>query len=122
LPLNPLPPAKALVHGHCHQKAFGTMKSMRKIVGSIPGLEYELIDSSCCGMAGSFGLEAEHRAASTSMAEISLLPAINAAPPETPVIANGFSCRHQIAHGGGRKARHIALVLREALNAGGAVP
>ena len=116
LPLKQLPPAKALVHGHCHQKAFGTMKSMRKIVGSVPGLEYELINSSCCGMAGSFGLESEHSAASKAMAELSLLPAITAAPPETLVIANGFSCRHQIAQSGGRKARHIALVLRDVLD------
>ncbi len=92
------------------------MKSMRKIVGSIPGLSYGLIDSSCCGMAGSFGLEAEHRAVSQAMAEASLLPALRAAPPEARLIANGFSCRRQIEHGSGRTARHIALVLREALN------
>ncbi len=91
LPFKELPAAKALVHGHCHQKAFGTMKSMRKIVGSVPGLAYELIDSSCCGMAGSFGLEAEHRAASEAMAELSLLPALRNEPEETRVIANGFS-------------------------------
>jgi hypothetical protein len=117
LPFAELPAAKALVHGHCHQKAFGAMKSLRKIVGSIPGLSYELIESSCCGMAGSFGLEAEHRAASRGMAELSLLPALRAAPEETRLIANGFSCRCQIAHGSGRAAKHIALVLREALDA-----
>jgi len=117
LPLKRMPSAKALVHGHCHQKAFGTMKSMRKIVGSIPGLEYELIDSSCCGMAGSFGLESEHRKASKAMTGLALAPALHAAAPDTLVIANGFSCRHQIAHGGGRKARHIALVLRDVLDA-----
>ena len=116
LPLKELPATKGLVHGHCHQKAFGTMKSMRKIVGSVPGLTYELIDSSCCGMAGSFGLEAEHRAASQAMADLSLLPALRAASAETRVIANGFSCRHQIAHGSGLTAMHIALVLREALD------
>jgi hypothetical protein len=118
LPLKNLPAATALVHGHCHQKAFGTMKSMRKIVGSIPGLSYEPIDSSCCGMAGSFGLETEHRAASQAMAELSLLPALRAAPDEARLIANGFSCRHQIRHGSGRAAQHIALVLREALDTG----
>ena len=83
LPLRELPATKALVHGHCHQKAFGTMKSMRKIVGSVPGLTYELIDLSCCGMAGSFGLEAEHRGASQAMADLSLLPVLRAAPEET---------------------------------------
>jgi glycerol-3-phosphate dehydrogenase subunit C len=117
----PLPATKALVHGHCHQKAFGTMKSMRKIVGSVPGLTYELIDSSCCGMAGSFGLEAEHHGASQAMADLSLLPVLRAAPEETRVIANVFSCRHQIAHGSERSAKHIALVLREALDTRGSL-
>jgi Fe-S oxidoreductase len=116
LPLKELPAAKALVHGHCHQKAFGTMKAMRKLLGSIPGLTYELIESSCCGMAGSFGLEAEHYEASQAMAGLSLLPSLRAAPAETRVIANGFSCRHQIAHGSRRPARHVALLLREALD------
>ena len=116
LPLKEQPAAKALVHGHCHQKAFGTTKAMRKIVGSIPGLTYELIDSTCCGMAGSFGLETEHREASKTMAELSLLPALREASPHDQIIANGFSCRHQITHGTGQKPRHIALVLRDALD------
>jgi len=116
LPLKELPWANALVHGHCHQKAFGTMKSMRKILGFIPGLTYELIESSCCGMAGSFGLEAEHYEASQTMAGLSLLPALRTAPPEVRVIANGFSCRHQIANGSSRRASHVALILREALD------
>ena len=116
LPLKPIPRAKALLHGHCHQKASGTMKAMRKLLGAVPCLEYELVESSCCGMAGSFGLEAEHYEASLKMAGLSLLPAIEAAPDGTRVIANGFSCRHQIAHGSGRTANHIALLLREALD------
>ena len=116
LPFKALAPARAIVHGHCHQKAFGAMKSMRKIVGSIPGLSYELINSSCCGMAGSFGLEAEHHAVSQAMAEASLRPALRAAPPDARLIANGFSCRRQIERGSNRTAKHIALVLREALN------
>jgi len=66
------------VHGHCHQKAFGTMKAMRKVLSAIPGLAFELIESSCCGMAGSFGLEAEHYEASQAMAGLSLLPALHA--------------------------------------------
>ena len=116
LPLKEQPAAKALVHAHCHQKAFGTTKAMRKIVGSIPGYTYELLDSSCCGMAGSFGFEAEHREASKTMAELSLLPAMRKAAPEDKLIANGFSCRHQIAVSCGKKPRHIALVLRDALD------
>lgn len=116
LPLKPLNLPKALVHGHCHQKAFGTMKSMKKTLAMIPGFEFEVIESSCCGMAGSFGLEAEHYDASQQMAELSLLPAIRAAAVDTPIIADGFSCRHQILDGSGRQARHIALVLRDALD------
>ena len=121
LPLKALPEAKALVHGHCHQKAFGTMKAMRKIVGAIPGFTFEFVDSSCCGMAGSFGLEAEHCEASQAMAGLSLLPAVRAAPAGARVIANGFSCRHQIAHGSGRTAGHVALLLREALDTSASV-
>jgi glycerol-3-phosphate dehydrogenase subunit C len=122
LPLKPFeskaserPRSKALVHGHCHQKAFGTMKALRKVLSWIPGFDFELIDASCCGMAGSFGFEAEHYAASQAMAELSLLPAVRAAAPDAPIIANGFSCRHQILDGSGRQPLHVALLLREAL-------
>ncbi len=106
---------KALLHGHCHQKAFGVMKATRKVLSWIPGFSYDIVETSCCGMAGSFGLEAEHYDASMRMAELALLPAVRAASDETPLIANGFSCRHQIEHGTGRKARHIALLLQDAL-------
>lgn len=115
LPLKSLGPRRALVHGHCHQKAFGTMKAMRRVLGWIPDLQFELIDSSCCGMAGAFGLEAEHYDASQQMAELALLPAVRAADPATAIVANGFSCRHQIADGSGRQPVHIALLLRDAL-------
>ena len=115
LDLKPLNLPKALVHGHCHQKAFGVMKATRKVLSWIPGFSFDVIETTCCGMAGSFGLEAEHYEASMKMAELSLLPAVRASAAETPVIANGFSCRHQIEHGSGRKARHIALLLRDAL-------
>ncbi|MEY2632954.1 MAG: hypothetical protein RIR00_1608 [Pseudomonadota bacterium] len=119
LPLRPwpgLPPGgTALVHGHCHQKAFGAMKAMRKVLGWIPDFRFEIIDSSCCGMSGSFGLEAEHFAASQQMAELSLLPAIRATAPETPIIADGFSCRHQIKDGSGREALHVAVLLAACL-------
>jgi hypothetical protein len=115
LPLKEVNLPKALLHGHCHQKAFGVMKATRKVLGWIPGFKFDLIESSCCGMAGSFGLEAEHYEASLAMAEISLLPAVRESDAATPIIANGFSCRHQIAHGAGRKSMHIATLLRDAL-------
>ena len=106
---------KALVHGHCHQKAVGAMKSLRKVLRLVPGLDFEFIEASCCGMAGNFGLEAEHAEISLQMAEAELLPAIRAAAPGTELLANGFSCRHQIEEGSGRRPRHVALLLREAL-------
>ncbi|MFG1345930.1 (Fe-S)-binding protein [Xanthobacter autotrophicus DSM 431] len=117
LQLKPLDLPRAVLHGHCHQKAFGVMKATRKVLGLIPGFSYDIVETSCCGMAGSFGLEAEHYDASMLMAEIALLPAMRAAAEDAPLIANGFSCRHQIEHGAGRKARHIALLLRDALPA-----
>lgn len=115
LPLKDINLPKALLHGHCHQKAFGVMKATRKVLGWIPGFKFDLIETSCCGMAGSFGLEAEHYAPSMAMAEIALLPAVREADAGTPIIANGFSCRHQIEHGTGRKSIHIATLLRDAL-------
>lgn len=120
LPLKPLIGCKALVHGHCHQKAFGAMKAVRKVLGWIPGLEFEIVDASCCGMSGSFGLEAEHADISRRMGELALLPAVRAAAPETLLVADGFSCRHQIAEGSGRQAVHVAELLAAALDEGDA--
>lgn len=104
------------VHGHCHQKAFGTLKAMRKLLGLVPGLQVQWIESSCCGMAGSFGYEAEHHAASMRMGELALLPAVRAAAPDDLILASGTSCRHQIRDGAGREAVHLALLLRAALS------
>lgn len=115
LPLKPMPGPKALVHGHCHQKAFGAMKSVRKVLGWIPEFEFEIVDASCCGMSGSFGLEAEHFEVSQAMGELALLPAVRAAAPEAAIVADGFSCRHQIADGTGRQAVHVAQLLAKAL-------
>jgi Fe-S oxidoreductase len=115
LPLKPLSGRQVAVHGHCHQKAFGAMKSMRKVVGLIPELEVEWIESSCCGMAGSFGLEAEHAKVSMQMAELSLLPAIRTVGEHTDLVANGSSCRHQIRDGVQRPSQHVAELLAEAL-------
>jgi Fe-S oxidoreductase len=109
-----LPKGKTLVHGHCHQKAVGAMKSLRKVLRLIPEFEFEFIEASCCGMAGSFGLEAEHADISMQMAELDLLPALRAAPDAT-ILANGFSCRHQIREGVNRPSLHVALLLRDAL-------
>jgi glycerol-3-phosphate dehydrogenase subunit C len=103
-----------LVHGHCHQKAVGAMKSMRKVLKMVPGLDFELVESSCCGMAGSFGLEKEHADIAMQMAEDSLLPSLRA-QPQSRVVANGFSCRHQIKEGVNRSATHLAVLLDEAL-------
>jgi FAD/FMN-containing dehydrogenase/Fe-S oxidoreductase len=105
----------ALLHGHCHQKAFGVMPAVDKVLGMIPGLKVETIETSCCGMAGSFGYEAEHYDVSMKMAELSLLPKVRQASAETVLVADGTSCRHQIADGAGREARHVARVLAEAL-------
>ncbi len=98
------------VHGHCHQKAFGAMPPVLQVLRLIPGAEPELIESACCGMAGSFGYEASHHEVSMQMAELSLLPAVRAAP-DAIIVADGTSCRHQIADGTQRQALHVARVL-----------
>lgn len=103
-----------LVHGHCHQKAVGAMKSMRKVLKLIPELSFEFIESTCCGMAGSFGIEKEHAEVAMQMAEQSLLPALRQ-QPQARILANGFSCRHQIHEGLKRDSMHLALLLNEAI-------
>jgi FAD/FMN-containing dehydrogenase/Fe-S oxidoreductase len=103
-----------LVHGHCHQKAFGVMPSISQVLALIPNAKTELIESSCCGMAGSFGYEAKHIEVSMQMAELSLLPAIRK-NANAQVVADGTSCRHQIQDGAQREAVHVARVLAEHL-------
>jgi len=115
LKLKPLSTRRAIVHGHCHQKAFATMAAMQQALALIPELEVEVIDSGCCGMAGAFGFETSHYDVSMKMAESSLLPAVRNANEDTLVIANGTSCRHQIRDGAQRESLHIARVLRAAL-------
>jgi Fe-S oxidoreductase len=105
---------QVLVHGHCHQKAVGAMKSMRKVLKLIPKLKFELVESSCCGMAGSFGIEKEHTKMAMQMAEQSLLPTLRENPNAT-VIANGFSCQHQIREGCDHRPIHIAVLLRDTM-------
>ena len=114
LPLGALD-AKALVHGHCHQKSFGAFKPVEKALRLIPDLKVETIESSCCGMAGAFGYGADTYAASMEMAELSLLPAIRGADERTIVVADGTSCRHQIKDGAAREAVHVARVLAMSL-------
>jgi len=99
-----------LVHGHCHQKAFAAVNPILEILRLIPNSSPRLIETSCCGMAGSFGYEAAHHEVSMQMAELSLLPAVRAAP-EAIVVADGTSCRHQIADGAQRTAIHAARLL-----------
>ena len=102
-------------HGHCHQKAFALTDGVQQVLDMVPDLQADLIESSCCGMAGSFGYEAEHAALSRQMAESALLPAVRGSDESTLLIADGFSCRHQIADGSGRRALHVARVLEQAL-------
>ncbi len=106
---------KVLLHGHCHQKAFDAMPAVEKVLRSVPGVEVSTVQTSCCGMAGSFGYEAEHYDLSMQMAELALLPALRNAG-EAVVVADGTSCRAQIAHGSGRAAMHVARFLAGALS------
>jgi Fe-S oxidoreductase len=115
LKLKALPQKKALLHGHCHQKAFAVMPAVQRVLRLVPQLEVETIEASCCGMAGSFGYEADHYEVSMKMAEASLLPAVRAADADTLIVADGTSCRHQIADGAQRSAVHVARVLHAAL-------
>ncbi len=114
--LKPLPQKRALLHGHCHQKAFDVMPDVERVLRLVPGLEVETIESSCCGMAGSFGYEAEHYDVSMKMAEATLLPRVRKAGLEELIVADGTSCRHQIYDGSGRLATHAACVLQQALD------
>jgi FAD/FMN-containing dehydrogenase/Fe-S oxidoreductase len=114
LTLTPMEGRTVLVHGHCHQKAFGTVGAAVKALQLIPGLGVESFDSTCCGMAGSFGYEAEHYEMSLKIGELGVLPKMRAASPGTLLAANGTSCRHQIADAAGREARHLVRILDEA--------
>ena len=115
LKLKSLPQKKALLHGHCHQKAFDVMPAVQRALRLVPELEVEVVESSCCGMAGSFGYEARHYDVSMKMAEASLLPKVRAAGADTLIVADGTSCRHQIHDGAQRDAVHVARVLHAAL-------
>jgi Fe-S oxidoreductase len=107
--------ATAHVHGHCHQKSFGAFPAVLDMLKRVPDLAVKPIASSCCGMAGSFGYQAETQAVSRSMAEAGLLPAVRSAAPDAIIVADGTSCRHQIRDLGGREAVHSVRVLERAL-------
>lgn len=111
-----LPATPAILQGHCHQQAVLGMEADLELLARL-GLDVQAVEG-CCGMAGAFGFAREHFAVSTACAEQALYPAVRAAGPESLILADGFSCREQIAQGVGRRARHIAEVLREALRAG----
>ena len=115
MPLAPQPGKRVLLHGHCHQKAFALTGMVKKSLALVPGLEVEEIESSCCGMAGAFGYNAETYDVSMKMAEDRLLPAVRSAGEDTAVLADGTSCRHQIGDGTGRQALHVARFLKSAL-------
>jgi Fe-S oxidoreductase len=114
LPLAPRP-GRALLHGHCHQKSFDAMGAVERVLKLVPELEVETIESSCCGMAGSFGYHTETIDVSLAMGELTLLPAVRKAPADAIIVADGTSCRHQIKDGAGREAIHVARVLERCI-------
>jgi Fe-S oxidoreductase len=108
-------PRQVLLHAHCHQKALGGTKASVRALSLPPGYAVTEVDSTCCGMAGSFGYEAEHYTVSLKMSEHRLAAAVRAAPADTLIAAAGVSCRQQILHVTGRTALHPAEVIRQAL-------
>jgi Fe-S oxidoreductase len=114
-----LPPLrrKALVQGHCHQKAVVKMDADEAVFAKL-GLDFAVLDSGCCGLAGSFGYEkGERYDVSMKAGERILLPAVRSAPKDALIVADGFSCRQQIAHATDRRALHLAQVIQMALHA-----
>lgn len=105
---------RALVHGHCHHKAVLKMDAEEAVMRRL-GLDYTLLDSGCCGMAGSFGFERDKYDVAMRCGERVLLPAVRDAGQDALIIADGFSCREQIRHGSGRAALHLSQVMRMAL-------
>jgi FAD/FMN-containing dehydrogenase/Fe-S oxidoreductase len=106
---------RVLFHGHCHQKALAGTAATMALLRTIPGAEVTEVDAGCCGMAGSFGYEAEHYDLSMQIGGLRLFPAIRAEPAQTVITATGVSCRQQIAHGTGRIALHPVELIRQLL-------
>jgi Fe-S oxidoreductase len=110
------PAPKVLLHGHCHQKALGVMSSIEKTLSRLPDTVIETVETSCCGMAGSFGYDVDTHDVSRKMAEADLAPAVRAADAQTLIVADGTSCRHQVADTTDRKPIHVARLLDIALD------
>jgi Fe-S oxidoreductase len=108
---------KAIVHGHCHHKALWKMQAEEALLKKL-GLDFEILDSGCCGMAGSFGFERDKYEVSMKIGELVLLPAARKSAEDTLIIADGFSCREQITMGAARSALHLAEVVQLALQEG----
>jgi Fe-S oxidoreductase len=104
---------KALIQGHCHHKSVIRFDDEKKVLGKI-GLDYQDLSSGCCGMAGSFGFEADKYDISVKVGEHALLPAVREAADSTLIVADGFSCREQIAQQSDRQGLHLAEVIRMA--------
>jgi FAD/FMN-containing dehydrogenase/Fe-S oxidoreductase len=114
LAVSALPERAALVHGHCHQKAFNTVGAVEAALRLVPNLDVKSFDATCCGMAGAFGYEVEHYEMSMKIGELAVLPAVRGAAADTLIVAGGTSCRHQIGDGAGRQAQHLARILDRA--------
>ena len=109
---------QVIVHGHCHQKALSSMEPVKTVLSLPPNYDVQLIPSGCCGMAGSFGYEAEHYALSMQIGELVLFPAVRRTTDDVIISAAGTSCRHQIKDGTSRHAQHPAEILFDALRSG----
>ena len=109
------PPGKALFHGHCHQKALVGTRAAMQVLNAIPGCDAQEIQSGCCGMAGSFGIEKEHYDISMDIGEMSLFPAVRAQQGDFDLVMEGVSCRQQVEHGTGKKAKHLVEFLADSI-------
>jgi hypothetical protein len=112
---------RAVIQGHCHHKAIMRLDADKAVFDAM-GLQARVLDSGCCGLAGSFGFEHDKHAAAQACAERALLPALREQPESTLVLADGFSCRTQIEHGSARQGLHLAEALELALDFGPAGP
>jgi FAD/FMN-containing dehydrogenase/Fe-S oxidoreductase len=108
-------PRTIALHSHCHQRAMGLVGPAKALLSRVPGAAVKDLDAGCCGMAGSFGYTREHYDVSRAIGELTLLPAARALPPDAVLAASGTSCRHQVAHFTGVKARHPAVLLQSLL-------
>lgn len=110
-----------LLHGHCHQKAFNAVSHVERLLKRIPDAQIETIASTCCGMAGAFGYQAENYDTSMAIGELGVLPAVREAGNDVHLVADGTSCRHQIRDGAAREAEHVAVLLARQLKGRAAI-